>query len=143
MPTIEWEAAGFQIHCQIETDGLLHRTVFRVTYDLISAGIEQVKAFYQCWVILFKFKFVPRLRRYTRGRRQQMSDAPSLRTLDGSSLPPIKASERAAHVSAKSPSNISTNPRSHIQSFRTLGQLFKIPPFSDQKSHSTGVRGGP
>jgi hypothetical protein len=33
--------------------------------------------------------------------------------------------------------------RSHIWSFGTLGQLFKIPPFSARKSHSTGVRGVP
>ena len=33
--------------------------------------------------------------------------------------------------------------RSHIRSFGTLGQLFKIPPFSAQKSHSAGGRGGP
>ena len=26
LPTIEWEATGFQIHCQNETDGFLHRT---------------------------------------------------------------------------------------------------------------------
>ena len=33
--------------------------------------------------------------------------------------------------------------RSHILSFGTLGQIFKIPPFSAQKSHSAGGRGGP
>ena len=33
--------------------------------------------------------------------------------------------------------------RSHILSFGTLGQLFKIPPFSAQKSHSAGGRGVP
>ena len=32
--------------------------------------------------------------------------------------------------------------RSHIRSFGTIGQLFKIPPFSAQKSHSAGGRGG-
>ena len=32
---------------------------------------------------------------------------------------------------------------SHIQSFGTHGQIFKIPPFSTQKSHSAGGRGGP
>ena len=31
MPTIEWEGTGFQIHCQIETDGFLHRSMFRVS----------------------------------------------------------------------------------------------------------------
>ena len=57
MPTIEWEATGFQIHCQNETDGFLHRTMFRVFHGLIwaEAGTEQVKAFYQFLVILFKF----------------------------------------------------------------------------------------
>jgi hypothetical protein len=33
--------------------------------------------------------------------------------------------------------------RSHILSFGTIGQLFKIPPFSAQKSHSAGGRGDP
>jgi hypothetical protein len=33
--------------------------------------------------------------------------------------------------------------RRHIWIFGTLGQLFKIPPFSAQKSHSAGGRGGP
>jgi hypothetical protein len=33
--------------------------------------------------------------------------------------------------------------QSHIRSFGTIGQLFKIPPFSAQKSHSKGGRGGP
>ena len=33
--------------------------------------------------------------------------------------------------------------RSHIRSFGTIGQLFKIPPFSAQKSHSAGGMGGP
>jgi hypothetical protein len=32
--------------------------------------------------------------------------------------------------------------QSHSLSFGTLGQLFKIPPFSAQKSHSAGGRGG-
>jgi hypothetical protein len=33
--------------------------------------------------------------------------------------------------------------RSHILSFGTLRQLFKIPPFSAPKLHSAGGRGGP
>ena len=33
--------------------------------------------------------------------------------------------------------------RSHIRSFGTLGQLFKIPPLSAQICHSAGGRGGP
>jgi hypothetical protein len=33
--------------------------------------------------------------------------------------------------------------RSHILSFGTPGQLFKIPPFSAQKSHSAGGKGDP
>jgi hypothetical protein len=33
--------------------------------------------------------------------------------------------------------------RIHILSFGTLGQIFKIPPFSAQKSHSAGGRGVP
>ena len=33
--------------------------------------------------------------------------------------------------------------RSHIWSFRTLGQLFKIPPISAQICHSAGGSGGP
>jgi hypothetical protein len=33
--------------------------------------------------------------------------------------------------------------RSHIRSFGTIGQLFKIAPFSAQKSHSAGGRGVP
>ena len=54
--------------------------------------------------------------------------------------------EKGAHVSAKSPSNISPNPsliRRHMQSFGTPSQLFKIPPLSTQKMHSAGGRGGP
>jgi hypothetical protein len=33
--------------------------------------------------------------------------------------------------------------QSHILSCGTIGQLFKIPPFSAQKPHSAGGRGGP
>jgi hypothetical protein len=33
--------------------------------------------------------------------------------------------------------------QSHILSFGTLGQLFRIPPFSAKKLHSEGGRGGP
>jgi hypothetical protein len=33
--------------------------------------------------------------------------------------------------------------RSHIFSFGTIGKDFKIPPFSAQKTHSAGGRGGP
>ena len=53
-----------------------------------------------------------------------------------SARPPIDMSGNfPAHVSAKSPSKISP------KVFVTLGQLFKIFPFSAQKSHSAGGRG--
>ena len=56
--------------------------------------------------------------------------APSLHILDGFACPTNKMSKIClAHMSVKPPSNISPTLRSHTQSFRTIGQLLKIPHF--------------
>ena len=65
-----------------------------------------------------------------------------LRTLDRSLVPPSTRAEisgtRVCKVTFK---HLPQPHQSHILSFGTLVQLFKIPPFSAQKLHSAGGRG--
>ena len=64
-----------------------------------------------------------------------------LRTLDRSLVPRSTRAEIFPRMCLQS--HLPQPLRSHILSFGTLGQLFKIPPFSAHKSHSAGGRGVP
>jgi hypothetical protein len=67
-----------------------------------------------------------------------------LRTLDRSLVPPSHGRKYSgACVCRVTFKHLPQPLQSHIFSFGTLGQLFKIPPSSAQKLHSAGGRGGP
>jgi hypothetical protein len=67
-----------------------------------------------------------------------------LRTLDRSLVTPSTQAEIYRCTCLQSHLKHLPQPlRSHIISFGTLSQLFKIPPFSAQKLHSAGRRGVP
>jgi hypothetical protein len=67
-----------------------------------------------------------------------------LRKLDRSLVPHRhKRKFPGAHVCRVTFKHLPQPLRSHIRSFRTLGQFFKIPPLSAQICHSAGGRGGP
>ena len=67
------------------------------------------------------------------------SSRPGLRTLDPPLSPPLTPAEIWCKFTSK---HLLQPLRSHIQSFRTIGQLLKLTPLSAQKCHSAGGKGG-
>jgi hypothetical protein len=67
-----------------------------------------------------------------------------LRTLDRSLVPPSTQAEIFQRTCLQSHLQTPPEPlRSHIRSFGTIGQLFKIPPFCPQNRIVQGVGGVP
>ena len=63
--------------------------------------------------------------------------------LTGPLIPPLTGKFFGARFCKVTFKHLPQPVKSHIPSFGTLGQLFKICPFSGQKSHSAGGRGDP